>query len=219
MRCYLQLLDLSPFPVVCLVFESHTVLFNCPEGTQRMLTETCLRVSKFDLICLTQLSPQSVSGLPGMTITANEVQKKIKIVGPRGTEQYGQAWRHFVALFVFLDTNDECRGKFVKSDLKMEGLLETKVIYEDKEVIIEAIVVERRDKQGRILKKVKHSDHNQAKIAIEEAVDSVIFYIGTIIIPAKIDSEKLKRLQIPKGPLTGTIIFYSFMDVSKTLQG
>ena len=58
----------------CIVIDSTNCryLFNVPEGTQRLCSEMKIRLSKLSHVYLTDVSPFSVGGLPGLILTLSD---------------------------------------------------------------------------------------------------------------------------------------------------
>lgn len=62
-------------PAILLVEpDGSKILINCGEGSQRSFLDSQQRVSTVKAVCLTHLSYESIGGLPGMILTASDVQ-------------------------------------------------------------------------------------------------------------------------------------------------
>ncbi|XP_029293167.1 zinc phosphodiesterase ELAC protein 2 isoform X2 [Cottoperca gobio] len=71
-------------------------LFNCGEGTQRLMQEHKLRVSRLDNIFLTRMSWENVGGLSGMILTLKDTGvPKCALCGPPQLENYLNAIKSF----------------------------------------------------------------------------------------------------------------------------
>lgn len=71
-------------------------LVNCGEGTQRIVTEYCSKVSRIQHVFLTQMSWNHVSGLLGLALTLRAAGvKTVTIHGPPEAETLMQLTRHF----------------------------------------------------------------------------------------------------------------------------
>uniref|UniRef100_A0A1B6FUU4 Zinc phosphodiesterase ELAC protein 2 n=1 Tax=Cuerna arida TaxID=1464854 RepID=A0A1B6FUU4_9HEMI len=74
-------------------------LFNCGEGTQRLAHEHKMKLSKLEHIFLTHPSWENIGGLPGVSLTIQDVGvPQITIHGPQGTDEIFVATRKFVVL-------------------------------------------------------------------------------------------------------------------------
>ena len=99
----------------------NSVMFDCSEGTQRLCIEHKQRVSRLDMICLTQIAPHTVFGLPGnvfimalrcdcslgLCITASDANvSKLALVGPTGLMQFFQSTKYFVTIKLALTISE-----------------------------------------------------------------------------------------------------------------
>uniref|UniRef100_A0A8C9VFG2 Zinc phosphodiesterase ELAC protein 2 n=1 Tax=Scleropages formosus TaxID=113540 RepID=A0A8C9VFG2_SCLFO len=76
--------------------EYNRYLFNCGEGTQRLMQEHKLRISRLDNIFLTRMSYENVGGLSGMILTLKETGvPECVLSGPPQLEKYLEAIRVF----------------------------------------------------------------------------------------------------------------------------
>ncbi|XP_059204795.1 zinc phosphodiesterase ELAC protein 2 isoform X2 [Centropristis striata] len=83
-------------PSVYVFSEFNRYLFNCGEGTQRLLQEHKLKASWLDNIFLTRLSWENVGGLSGMILTLKDVGlPECVLSGPPQLENYLNAIKSF----------------------------------------------------------------------------------------------------------------------------
>ncbi|XP_008327390.1 zinc phosphodiesterase ELAC protein 2 isoform X1 [Cynoglossus semilaevis] len=76
--------------------EFNRYLFNCGEGTQRLMQEHKLRVSSLDNIFLTRVSWETVGGLSGMILTLRDIGvTKCALSGPPQLEKFVNAIKVF----------------------------------------------------------------------------------------------------------------------------
>ncbi|XP_077415133.1 zinc phosphodiesterase ELAC protein 2 isoform X2 [Vanacampus margaritifer] len=76
--------------------DSNRYLFNCGEGTQRLMQEHKLRASRLDNIFLTRMSWENVGGLSGMILTLKDTGvPNCVLLGPPQLESYVQAIKTF----------------------------------------------------------------------------------------------------------------------------
>lgn len=65
----------------CLVTDDRRVLFNCPEGSQRAMSEGRLRIGKVSTFLFTRVEVSSTMGLPGFLFSINDCGVKQCCVG------------------------------------------------------------------------------------------------------------------------------------------
>ncbi|XP_028268720.1 zinc phosphodiesterase ELAC protein 2 isoform X2 [Parambassis ranga] len=84
-------------PVSLYVFsEYNRYLFNCGEGTQRLMQEHKLKAARLDNIFLTRLSWENVGGLSGMILTLKDIGvPECVLSGPPQLENYLDAIKSF----------------------------------------------------------------------------------------------------------------------------
>jgi len=88
-------IDSSP----SLLFSSETsrVLINVPEGCQRLCVEYKVRLSKLNVVCITNLAPECLCGLPGLILTAVDAGKtSLTVLGPVGIRQFWRTTKYFM---------------------------------------------------------------------------------------------------------------------------
>jgi ribonuclease Z len=69
MTTYVRVLSVSTThsaPAVVVVSDLNRLLFNCPEGTQRLCVEHKVRLAKTSGIFVTSMDPKAICGLPGI---------------------------------------------------------------------------------------------------------------------------------------------------------
>lgn len=71
-------------------FGPGALLFDCGEGAQMQLQKASARTSRLDAVFITHFHGDHVNGLPGLlgTIGLNGHERRVTIVGPRGTPKY-----------------------------------------------------------------------------------------------------------------------------------
>lgn len=73
--------------VVILVTPSSRYLFNCGEGTQRIIQEHKLRLSRVENVFFTTKRWDNIGGLPGLTLTVKDIGvPKLTLHGPNGLD-------------------------------------------------------------------------------------------------------------------------------------
>ncbi|XP_067237338.1 zinc phosphodiesterase ELAC protein 2 isoform X1 [Chanodichthys erythropterus] len=76
--------------------EYNRYLFNCAEGTQRLMQEHKMKIARLDNIFLTRMSWETVGGLSGMILTLKDTGvPQCVLSGPPQLEKYLQAIRVF----------------------------------------------------------------------------------------------------------------------------
>ncbi|KAG1929992.1 zinc phosphodiesterase ELAC protein 2 [Pimephales promelas] len=76
--------------------EYNRYLFNCGEGTQRLMQEHKMKIARLDNIFLTRMSWETVGGLSGMILTLKDTGvRQCVLSGPPQLEKYLQAIRVF----------------------------------------------------------------------------------------------------------------------------
>uniref|UniRef100_A0A8C7P138 Zinc phosphodiesterase ELAC protein 2 n=1 Tax=Oncorhynchus mykiss TaxID=8022 RepID=A0A8C7P138_ONCMY len=76
--------------------EFNRYLFNCGEGTQRLMQEHKLKAARLDNIFLTRMSWENVGGLSGMILTLKDTGvPEVVLSGPPQLEKYVNAIRVF----------------------------------------------------------------------------------------------------------------------------
>ncbi|MBN3304556.1 RNZ2 protein, partial [Amia calva] len=83
-------------PSLYVFSEYNRYLFNCGEGTQRLMQEHKLKIARLDNIFLTRMSWQNVGGLSGLILTLKETGvPECALSGPPQLEKYVDAIRVF----------------------------------------------------------------------------------------------------------------------------
>ena len=74
---------------VLLNYNTHGILIDCGEGTQRQLRMANIAITKINKILITHWHGDHTLGLPGLiqTLGASEYNKKLEIYGPVGTKK------------------------------------------------------------------------------------------------------------------------------------
>ncbi|XP_035695676.1 zinc phosphodiesterase ELAC protein 2-like [Branchiostoma floridae] len=83
-------------PSLFVFSDTKRYLFNCGEGTQRIMMEHKVKVSRMEDIFLTRLSWNNVGGLGGMTLTLQSIGvPEVRVYGPPNAEDFYQALKDF----------------------------------------------------------------------------------------------------------------------------
>ncbi|XP_066292558.1 zinc phosphodiesterase ELAC protein 2-like [Branchiostoma lanceolatum] len=83
-------------PSLFVFSDTKRYLFNCGEGTQRIMMEHKVKVSRMEDIFLTRLSWNNVGGLGGMTLTLQGIGvPEVRVYGPPNAEDFYQALKDF----------------------------------------------------------------------------------------------------------------------------
>nr|XP_054763152.1 zinc phosphodiesterase ELAC protein 2-like [Lytechinus pictus] len=84
-------------PSVLVISDTSRYLFNCGEGTQRLLMECGTRnLSKLEHIFLTRMTWENVGGAIGMTITLKNIGiPRVTMYGPPNMEEFKKALQIF----------------------------------------------------------------------------------------------------------------------------
>lgn len=77
--------------------ESIRILVNAGEGIQRLCVEHKVKLAKLEAICVTNLLPQRISGIPGLCLTTCDIGKSsMKIIGPSGIVNFWESTQFFM---------------------------------------------------------------------------------------------------------------------------
>lgn len=76
-------------------YQGHAVLIDCGEGTQIAAQEAGISLKPVDILLLTHLHADHVSGMPGLLLTMGNMGRteELRIIGPAGTERVVNAMR------------------------------------------------------------------------------------------------------------------------------
>jgi ribonuclease BN (tRNA processing enzyme) len=100
MTTYLQLLSLDTVdssPSVVVGTETARFLFDSGEGIQRLCVEHRTRIAKLECVYLTRLCPETVGGLPGLSLTSADAGRtQLSITGPVGSSIFWNSTNHFM---------------------------------------------------------------------------------------------------------------------------
>eukprot|EP00624_Nannochloropsis_granulata_P002597 evm.model.NODE_23078_length_13312_cov_30.534330.2 len=99
-QAHLQILSVGAAeasPTCLVITDRDRFMLNVGEGTQRLAMEHKVRLTRFDHIFLTALTPEALGGLPGMLLTMADCGKTvISIHGPVGLRALLRATSHFM---------------------------------------------------------------------------------------------------------------------------
>ena len=165
-------------PSVLISTEKERYMFNIGEGMQRMCTEHKVRMGKLNNIFLTQLTAETLGGLPGMILTTSDSGKsKLTVHGPDGIQQYLHATRHFLQRPNFqLDFRNVSQQKtnFV-TDIEIRHVVH--------------VASKKRDVQGEV----------------KDSTAAVSYVCISPSSPGKFQLDKALAQGVPKGPLFGKL--------------
>ncbi|KAH8069811.1 3'-tRNA processing endoribonuclease [Aureococcus anophagefferens] len=84
-------------PSLLVVADAERLVFNAPEGWQRLCVEHGVKVARVSTLCVTDLSPAPPGGLPGYMLTgADAGLKSLRLCGPTGLQAVLASTRHFM---------------------------------------------------------------------------------------------------------------------------
>ncbi len=96
--CLLGTSGMMPLPGRALTalmtrFNGSSLLIDCGEGTQVSIREKGWSIHSIDIICITHVHGDHVSGLPGLLLSMGNAERRepLEIVGPRGTRRVVEA--------------------------------------------------------------------------------------------------------------------------------
>ena len=99
-QAHLQVLSVGAAeasPTCLVITDRDRFMLNVGEGTQRLAMEHKVRLTRFDHLFLTTLTPEALGGLPGMLLTMADCGKTaISIHGPVGLRALLRATSHFM---------------------------------------------------------------------------------------------------------------------------
>ncbi len=75
---------------ILITYETHGILIDCGEGTQRQLRHANIPLTKITKILISHWHGDHTLGLPGLiqSLSASEYQKTLEIYGPKGTKKH-----------------------------------------------------------------------------------------------------------------------------------
>ncbi|MBR9700006.1 ribonuclease Z [Candidatus Woesearchaeota archaeon] len=105
---------------ILISFNTHGVLVDCGEGTQRQFKKAGIPLTKVSKILISHWHGDHVLGLPGLiqSLAANEYTKKLEIYGPKGTSK---RFEHMFKTFVMdrrieMEVKEIGQGRFFEDD-------------------------------------------------------------------------------------------------------
>ncbi|KDO32916.1 hypothetical protein SPRG_02608 [Saprolegnia parasitica CBS 223.65] len=185
-------------PSVIVTGESQRYLFNACEGLQRVCMEHRVRLGKLQTVLLTELTSETLGGLPGLILTISDIGKKgLRLCGPDGTSAFLHATRHFLN-----------RPKF---ELKAHDIVSTSdaPLLTDENLTLDAVVV--------TTSRAATDDESSAKRQKVPTVTSVSYIGETPRQRGKFLIQKALALGVPKGPLCGAL--HRGEDVTVVVDG
>jgi len=100
-------------------YNTHGILIDCAEGTQRQLRLAGISPNKIDIVLITHWHGDHVLGIPGLlqTLGASNYNKKLLIYGPKGSKKF---FNHMLEGFVFkyrfkCEVHEINEGKFFEN--------------------------------------------------------------------------------------------------------
>jgi ribonuclease Z len=98
--CHIQIIGTDTgdsSPSVLVFFDTQRYLFNAGEGAQRFAIEHKVRLAKLNHVFMTEISSTTVSGLPGLCLTAADIGvPALTLHGPRNTKVFMRAAHRFL---------------------------------------------------------------------------------------------------------------------------
>ncbi|KAG1694250.1 hypothetical protein DVH05_021602 [Phytophthora capsici] len=152
-----------------------------------------VRLAKLQQVFLTELRSHIVGGLPGMVLTVSDIGRKpgIHVNGPPGTKKYLKATRHFLYRPDF---------KLEATEVPIVEEKKEKSCYEDDEVVIHAIAVEKAKVGAK--RKLNESPSSEEE---QSSHVGVSYVVETRPQRGKFLVDKAKALGVPKGKLFGQL--------------
>jgi ribonuclease Z len=180
------------FHSVCVVIgtENNRFLFEVGEGTQRLVIEHKVRISKIGGIFLTSSSPISLGGLPGMMLTMDDAGcSQLDIYAPIAAQHYLQATRNFMRPLGNFHAISSTNAAGPNNNKKINGRV---TCSKKNELTVYCIPIGVGPKDGDPDGTLEIGDH-------------ACFIAETPIVPGKFFIEKAIELNIPKGPMYGKL--------------
>jgi ribonuclease Z len=186
-------------------------LFNCSEGSQRIVTEQCPPRSLGQLanIFITSKKWDCLGGFPGMALSIRGAgSPDVSIYGPKGCVTLFEATKNFVLLYEFdVIPRDFGDGPYKDSNIMVEQI---QLAYSGPPVLPlpptytpwDGLVSMGVDGKGKSIFKEK-AEHSIVHSAIDQSVLS--FLISIKGKKGKLDADKCLHLGVPPGPLLGLL--------------
>ena len=218
------------------------ILINCGGGTQRSFVEHAQKISNVSTVCLTRLSHDTVGGMPGMMLTVADVksvqlkssnqndqddnqadelsnripESQLYVLGPRGTQEYVHAMRHFVRRPQFritvpnnnIDNGNTTRTRTRTADDDEPEIKRLRIIENSSERSASdsnpppSSCPESFQDGGFTILSLPYTERCTQQQRVTELMS---FYIFTQNQPGKFNVKKATEIGIPKGPLFGKL--------------
>eukprot|EP00359_Climacostomum_virens_P005723 CAMPEP_0204917354 /NCGR_PEP_ID=MMETSP1397-20131031/14933_1 /ASSEMBLY_ACC=CAM_ASM_000891 /TAXON_ID=49980 /ORGANISM="Climacostomum Climacostomum virens, Strain Stock W-24" /LENGTH=648 /DNA_ID=CAMNT_0052090151 /DNA_START=136 /DNA_END=2079 /DNA_ORIENTATION=+ len=210
MRYYYQIIGLASGetqPSLLLIFENKRYLFNVGDGIQRLSSEHKLKLSsKLSDIFITALTPDAVSGLPGLMLTmmqASQVRRTLH--GPPGISAFIQSaltfmWNQHFDIVEYCSTDFE--AQFYR--------LTSQHFFQDSNITVRAIPLGVKNYDLTALTKDVATFYDATPKVDEHNLDSagksgMCYIIEGPKLPGKFLPQKALELGIKKGPAFGKL--------------
>jgi ribonuclease Z len=211
MRFYYQVLGLASGetqPSLLLVFDSKKYLFNVGDGIQRLVSEHRFKLStKLSDIFITALSPDTISGLPGLMLSlmqASEMRRTIH--GPPGIAAYVQSactfiWNQFFDIVEYTNVDYEEKTYHYR--------LTTQHFFQDSNITVRAFPLGFKHYDFSFLSQdvaTFYSPSKQHSINLDTVgLSGMCYVIEGPKVPGKFLAQKALELGVKKGPAFGKL--------------
>lgn len=190
-----------------LVFDSKRYLFNVGDGIQRLASEHKLKLnSKLSDIFITALTPDTISGLPGLMMTlmqASEMRRTIH--GPPGISAYIQASCTFM-WNQFFDIVEYCNTDFESKPYR----LTSQHFFQDANITVRALPLGVINYDfAALAKDIGTVDYKTSQFDTPRLGDAgksgMCYIIEGPKLPGKFLAQRAAELGVKKGPLFGML--------------
>ncbi|XP_044758744.1 ribonuclease Z, mitochondrial isoform X2 [Coccinella septempunctata] len=221
-------------PKCLYIFSDQTrYLFNCGEGTQRLAHELKLKLSKLEHIFITNPVWQNIGGLPGISLTMQDVGVPVvNIHGPSGIQEMFDAAKKFVVLKNLKISVKESRSMdyFEDNVLKVQYIELRRDRHDDSKItnektstssqVGEDILYKRERRSRSISSSIMDENSNSSSDSSSSSTSdkyknlegktkdmgTVMCYICRLQAkPGALSLEKCVTLGVPPGPLLGKL--------------
>ena len=187
---------------VGLNFANCSYLINCGESTQRLMGQSRFRLSKLKCIFATNISWDSVGGIPGLLLSVSEIEPKLqdlRLLGPKNLTSFLSGSSIFVRRpDMPLSLTEISDSKIVYSDENLS--VQAAVVYPDGELLVDNdIQLPTKVKRPKILQEMFKIANDDRAASVGEALFppsavSLIFNLPPV--PGKMDGKKANELGV-----------------------